>query len=95
MGSGFNEAAGFTRRKLDRLGLRGPVGVAASMRPPDLPGGNFNRQGWTWAAKAGFNEAAGFTRRKPSSARRPRAWRRERFNEAAGFTRRKHVKEKR
>ena len=36
----FNEAAGFTRRKR-KLRPRGTAGQgAASMRPPDLPGGN-------------------------------------------------------
>ena len=38
--AGFNEAAGFTRRKpLEGVGSR-LAGDPASMRPPDLPGGN-------------------------------------------------------
>ena len=38
----FNEAAGFTRRKLSEDG--NPImPIRASMRPPDLPGGNTTR----------------------------------------------------
>ena len=38
--TGFNEAAGFTRRKpLETLDDAGGA-FLASMRPPDLPGGN-------------------------------------------------------
>ena len=35
----FNEAAGFTRRKPERVRVMALQRVA-SMRPPDLPGGN-------------------------------------------------------
>ena len=38
--AGFNEAAGFTRRKLVRPPPLFEPALAASMRPPDLPGGN-------------------------------------------------------
>ena len=38
-GGGFNEAAGFTRRKRGVAYLR-RADPPASMRPPDLPGGN-------------------------------------------------------
>ena len=38
--SGFNEAAGFTRRKPRRFPPGPDADVSASMRPPDLPGGN-------------------------------------------------------
>ena len=37
---GFNEAAGFTRRKRRILVGAQALGGHASMRPPDLPGGN-------------------------------------------------------
>ena len=37
---GFNEAAGFTRRKLPGPPGKGYEVLHASMRPPDLPGGN-------------------------------------------------------
>ena len=36
----FNEAAGFTRRKQRVHFNRDAAGRLASMRPPDLPGGN-------------------------------------------------------
>ena len=39
-GHRFNEAAGFTRRKPGRARLANRDGRHASMRPPDLPGGN-------------------------------------------------------
>ena len=37
---GFNEAAGFTRRKLGTQVRASSLHHHASMRPPDLPGGN-------------------------------------------------------
>ena len=37
---GFNEAAGFTRRKRGAGWVGDQVPYRASMRPPDLPGGN-------------------------------------------------------
>ena len=46
----FNEAAGFTRRKLHAEKTGHARLVQASMRPPDLPGGNMNR-GWQRNAK--------------------------------------------
>ena len=59
----FNEAAGFTRRK--QLDVVCDYGSAdASMRPPDLPGGNQYRPCYPEPGGCGFNEAAGFTRRK-------------------------------
>ena len=36
----FNEAAGFTRRKQGTDSAQSPQTISASMRPPDLPGGN-------------------------------------------------------
>ena len=39
----FNEAAGFTRRKLTGTAVAPGVAIGASMRPPDLPGGNAYR----------------------------------------------------
>ena len=36
----FNEAAGFTRRKHQHAASAGGAYQRASMRPPDLPGGN-------------------------------------------------------
>ena len=36
----FNEAAGFTRRKHAATHYAAPLTTHASMRPPDLPGGN-------------------------------------------------------
>ena len=36
----FNEAAGFTRRKPGRGRGLATLDLVASMRPPDLPGGN-------------------------------------------------------
>ena len=39
-GAGFNEAAGFTRRKHDTNLDAMVAKLRASMRPPDLPGGN-------------------------------------------------------
>ena len=96
----FNEAAGFTRRKHRMPGSnvrRRQPEPEASMRPPDLPGGNPGKDA-DEAAHAGkpqrFNEAAGFTRRKPAttvSADLLYGSYLRRFNEAAGFTRRKHV----
>ena len=61
----FNEAAGFTRRKHYTRARSGRPIRAASMRPPDLPGGNQSSQSGksTWCSRR-FNEAAGFTRRK-------------------------------
>ena len=60
----FNEAAGFTRRK-PHTRHRLDESRAASMRPPDLPGGNHPvdlvRDRLVLHC---FNEAAGFTRRK-------------------------------
>ena len=64
---GFNEAAGFTRRK--RHTFRSPLGavLTASMRPPDLPGGNPSAISCVFTRPMPrFNEAAGFTRRKLS-----------------------------
>ena len=84
----FNEAAGFTRRKRQCTLPQGHSDRHASMRPPDLPGGNRG------------NVAAG-TRAAGASMRPPdlpggNAWHdgagdqaRSGFNEAAGFTRRK------
>ena len=41
----FNEAAGFTRRKRRMARRRADrAAVLASMRPPDLPGGNRRRE---------------------------------------------------
>ena len=61
----FNEAAGFTRRKQRPNRATPDQDRAASMRPPDLPGGN-KLQGHRRARQGmSFNEAAGFTRRKP------------------------------
>ena len=39
--------------------------AAASMRPPDLPGGNSRTALFAKSLACRFNEAAGFTRRKP------------------------------
>ena len=41
----------------------------ASMRPPDLPGGNTERFTGSLRVIPSFNEAAGFTRRKPVTVR--------------------------
>ena len=61
----FNEAAGFTRRKLVGTTATDCQYPIASMRPPDLPGGNNVLSIWTCdKPSACFNEAAGFTRRK-------------------------------
>ena len=60
----FNEAAGFTRRKLSER-ARCCQACCASMRPPDLPGGNGGNAECAEEAGTRFNEAAGFTRRKP------------------------------
>ena len=61
----FNEAAGFTRRKRSMLARNADRHVVASMRPPDLPGGNAGLARRSAAPlAASFNEAAGFTRRK-------------------------------
>ena len=38
----FNEAAGFTRRKPRERSVAPRTAGAASMRPPDLPGGNYS-----------------------------------------------------
>ena len=63
----------------------------ASMRPPDLPGGNCSRSTPTKLPMlGGFNEAAGFTRRKLVSAVLHDGSSVS-FNEAAGFTRRKRA----
>ena len=65
-GNRFNEAAGFTRRKLENSGgSELPGSPRASMRPPDLPGGNIS-DGTVelYNMDRSFNEAAGFTRRK-------------------------------
>ena len=85
----FNEAAGFTRRKLELEQVDARRGNRASMRPPDLPGGNGVAGQRRCAPTTGFNEAAGFTRRKPKWALDARQRYRCSFNEAAGFTRRK------
>ena len=86
----FNEAAGFTRRKLPRRPQCRLRSVPASMRPPDLPGGNPNVRRARRGPRCGcFNEAAGFTRRKPTAGRLVSVDGQCRFNEAAGFTRRK------
>ena len=67
---GFNEAAGFTRRKLSPVMVEQGEREWASMRPPDLPGGNPMGQRTTKnARRSGFNEAAGFTRRKLEAPR--------------------------
>ena len=63
--SGFNEAAGFTRRKREHRTPRPEARRPASMRPPDLPGGNKNDYDRFLVNPYRFNEAAGFTRRKP------------------------------
>ena len=94
---GFNEAAGFTRRKHRRqtpMGAGAPRTFMASMRPPDLPGGNLGptilTQQHSLPSCQCFNEAAGFTRRKrrePCSCLVDGIL--SSFNEAAGFTRRK------
>ena len=64
----FNEAAGFTRRKRGLVAVRGGQ-VRASMRPPDLPGGNSSNAGASARVGRSFNEAAGFTRRKHGGGR--------------------------
>ena len=61
---GFNEAAGFTRRKRAAKQRGAHVVRHASMRPPDLPGGNVHRAARDLLGCRSFNEAAGFTRRK-------------------------------
>ena len=71
--SRFNEAAGFTRRKPLPTEPMAGAAKTASMRPPDLPGGN------VWAEVSGtqgsrFNEAAGFTRRKLRGYSEQAAW---------------------
>ena len=90
--AGFNEAAGFTRRKLQQHRHRHCQLMRwASMRPPDLPGGNPPHVlEYMATVGASFNEAAGFTRRKPRLPP-PSSLVHLRFNEAAGFTRRKRV----
>ena len=86
----FNEAAGFTRRKLYGYWYAWRGGRYASMRPPDLPGGNtFIASAFSQTGNVSFNEAAGFTRRKRGTAPTPTGLSTTRFNEAAGFTRRK------
>ena len=63
----FNEAAGFTRRKPLKFSPTADQRNFASMRPPDLPGGNTGRgSGRRSPRSRRFNEAAGFTRRKRS-----------------------------
>ena len=84
----FNEAAGFTRRK-PGAATRPPYPSRASMRPPDLPGGNIRAwdalgKGWRHASMRPPDLPGGngcTPQHRPTPARR--------FNEAAGFTRRK------
>ena len=67
----FNEAAGFTQRKLlGKAIVSGAVQPDASMRPPVLPSGNrvVDESARPPTTRTSFNEAAGFTQRKPSSA---------------------------
>ena len=87
----FNEAAGFTRRK--RRELECPVAVelqVASMRPPDLPGGNNSKadRGATYSLRASMRppDLPGGNRRSNRATRLDFS---RCFNEAAGFTRRK------
>ena len=64
--------------------------IPASMRPPDLPGGNYaGDASHERRARCGFNEAAGFT---PAETQNDTVFTGpdgRSFNEAAGFTRRK------
>ena len=61
---GFNEAAGFTQRKLAHARAEPRHGRPASMRPPVLPSGNCRTSATPRSAGGCFNEAAGFTQRK-------------------------------
>ena len=72
--SGFNGAAGITRRKLLRPVVQIDVRLHASMGPPELPGGNESaaRSG-PWLAWC-FNGAAGITRRKHAERSERVAW---------------------
>ena len=63
-GSGFNEAAGITRRKGRKRADSLHQLEDASMRPPELPGGKWRRGRRRPLMPPGFNEAAGITRRK-------------------------------